>query len=171
MGITDRWDSAKEQQLRELWAEGQSGSLIGAKLGVSRNAVIGKVHRLGLAKRSTEERNRNIRNTMRKYRVEQKPKTPKPKREKLNKLQFPVEPLPPRDPNERGLYRLVDLPDDGCKFPFGMDSLTFCGAKQAPGFVYCERHALRCYRAESPSFRAEHRPNTVFAAKKLSLVR
>jgi GcrA cell cycle regulator len=90
MGITDRWDAAKEQLLRELWAEGKSGSLIGAKLGMTRNAIIGKVHRLGLPKRSTEERNRNIRNTMRQYRAEQKPKTPKPKREKLNKLQFPT---------------------------------------------------------------------------------
>jgi hypothetical protein len=43
----------------------------------------------------------------------------------------------------------------------------YCGAKQAPGFVYCERHALRCYRAESPSFGSEHRRNTVFAAKKI----
>jgi len=42
------WDEASEKTLAELWAAGWSASQIGARLGQSRNAVIGKVHRLKL---------------------------------------------------------------------------------------------------------------------------
>ena len=45
------WDDASEKALAELWAAGWSASQIGARIGQSRNAVIGKVHRLKLPKR------------------------------------------------------------------------------------------------------------------------
>lgn len=47
------WDDASEKALAELWAAGWSASQIGARIGQSRNAVIGKVHRLKLPKRRT----------------------------------------------------------------------------------------------------------------------
>ena len=48
-----RWSEERVELLTKLWAEGLSASQIAARLGgVSRNAVIGKVHRLGLAGRS-----------------------------------------------------------------------------------------------------------------------
>ena len=47
------WTDERIKQLRQLWSEGQSASKIAEKLGgVTRNAVIGKVHRLGLSNRS-----------------------------------------------------------------------------------------------------------------------
>jgi GcrA cell cycle regulator len=45
------WDSETESRLRVLWAEGHSASEIGRRLGVSKDAVIGKSHRLGLSGR------------------------------------------------------------------------------------------------------------------------
>lgn len=45
------WDEKSEKQLAELWGAGWSASQIGARLGQSRNAVIGKAHRLKLPKR------------------------------------------------------------------------------------------------------------------------
>ena len=56
------WTEERIRQLRELWSEGQSASKIAEKLGgVTRNAVIGKIHRLGLSNRSenSEKKNHN----------------------------------------------------------------------------------------------------------------
>ncbi len=51
------WTEERMTVLKKLWAEGHSASQIAKQLGgVTRNAVIGKVHRLGLSGRSTPSR-------------------------------------------------------------------------------------------------------------------
>jgi GcrA cell cycle regulator len=51
------WTEERVSELKKLWAEGHSASQIAKKLGaVTRNAVIGKVHRLGLSGRATPSR-------------------------------------------------------------------------------------------------------------------
>ena len=56
------WTDERVEQLKKLWADGLSASQIASKLGeVTRNAVIGKVHRLGLAGRATTSRVRTAR--------------------------------------------------------------------------------------------------------------
>ena len=51
------WTDERVELLKKLWADGLSASQIATKLGeVTRNAVIGKVHRLGLAGRATTSR-------------------------------------------------------------------------------------------------------------------
>ena len=50
------WTSESVEQLRELWAEGNSATTCAVILNTSRNAVIGKVHRLNLPQRSTDKR-------------------------------------------------------------------------------------------------------------------
>ena len=48
------WTDERVEILKKMWGEGQSVSQIAEELGgVTRNAVIGKVHRLGLSKRAT----------------------------------------------------------------------------------------------------------------------
>jgi GcrA cell cycle regulator len=48
------WTDERVELLKKLWADGLSASRIAAELGgVSRNSVIGKVHRLGLSGRAT----------------------------------------------------------------------------------------------------------------------
>src|SRR4030067_2209080 len=47
---TDSWPAQKIARLKTLWAEGYSASMVGERLGYSRNAIIGKVHRLKLPK-------------------------------------------------------------------------------------------------------------------------
>jgi len=55
------WSDDRVEQLKTLWTEGLSASQIARALGgVTRNAVIGKVHRLGLAGRASPSRNRSI---------------------------------------------------------------------------------------------------------------
>lgn len=48
MSFMTTWTHDKEETLKRLWAEGQTGSQISAVIGMSRNAVVGKAHRLGL---------------------------------------------------------------------------------------------------------------------------
>ena len=56
------WTDERVELLKKLWADGLSASQIATKLGeVTRNAVIGKVHRLGLAGRATTSRVRTSR--------------------------------------------------------------------------------------------------------------
>ena len=51
------WTDERVELLKKLWAEGLSASQIAGRLGsVTRNAVIGKVHRLGLSGRATTSR-------------------------------------------------------------------------------------------------------------------
>ena len=51
------WSEDRVERLKVLWADGLSASQVAKQLGgVTRNAVIGKVHRLGLAGRRSEER-------------------------------------------------------------------------------------------------------------------
>jgi GcrA cell cycle regulator len=50
MADTD-WTQAKEDELRALWAEGHSTAQIGARMGLTKNAVVGKAHRLDLPSR------------------------------------------------------------------------------------------------------------------------
>lgn len=47
------WDDARMAQLRELWASGLSAARIAAEMGVSKNTVIGRVHRMGLPSRAS----------------------------------------------------------------------------------------------------------------------
>ena len=47
------WTDERLEQLKKLWAEGLSITQIGLELGLSRNAVVGKVHRIGLPKRGS----------------------------------------------------------------------------------------------------------------------
>ncbi|MBN8290338.1 GcrA cell cycle regulator, partial [Rhodobacter sp. NTK016B] len=48
------WTDERVELLKKMWAEGKSASQIAKELGsVTRNAVIGKVHRLGLSSRTT----------------------------------------------------------------------------------------------------------------------
>ncbi len=128
------WNSARVDLLKTLWADGLPANQIAAKLGeVTRNAVIGKAHRLGLPGRKTTSR------------------TPRPRRTSpLCKPAFiRPRPVPPLDlpPASAALMLSVSQLADGmCHWPVGDPrslSFGFCGNRTAPGHQpYCDAHQV-----------------------------
>ena len=157
MGRTEE----RVELLKKLWAEGLSASQIAAELGgVTRNAVIGKVHRLGLSgrakpTRSAVSRPRRMRsprprgpeggfatigNTALKADSAPLPRArPKPERMPVAELVIPME--------ER--KTILQLTEHTCKWPIGDPSdeeFHFCGRHSDVGNPECEHHARVAYQ-------------------------
>jgi GcrA cell cycle regulator len=155
------WTDERVESLKKLWAEGLSASQIAARLGeVSRNAVIGKVHRLGLSGRATTSRIKSVRprkNLVRTAKRQQRV------------MRFPTMGAP-RDPfagmmegSAEVIFRQVEelvipleerksiqsLTEASCRWPIGdpqHDDFHFCNREHVPGMPYCEFHARRAYQ-------------------------
>lgn len=127
------WTEERVSLLKQLWGQGKTASEIAKELGegVSRNAVIGKAHRLKLSNRvSPIQQN--------KKQKEQKPvRQPRGKKQKL--------------PEFKGLeVSLQDLNNNMCRWPSGDpkdDDFSFCGCETVPGLPYCKTHAQIAYQA------------------------
>ena len=137
------WSQERIDTLRQLWLEGLSASQISKRLGnVTRNAVIGKVHRMGLYGRTYA---RTIRLKAKPAR-EQPPTRVQPA--KVPKMIFATEPLPdPRTPIAGAkLVSILEITDNECKYPHGDGPFQFCGCPAVPGLSYCASHARIAFR-------------------------
>jgi GcrA cell cycle regulator len=159
----DAWTDERIALLRKLWAESLSASQIAGRLGgVTRNAVIGKVHRLGLSKRVTASRLSRKRGEEEKKaalkaeaaaeetrRVEALEQV-KRQHEALARLSEPA-PVVAEGPARDG-FILLDLKESMCRFPVG-DPLAagfhFCGELKTKGSSYCSRHHKLCWQPVS----------------------
>lgn len=159
------WDDERVELLKKLWAEGLSASQIAAQLGgVSRNAVIGKVHRLKLSSRGratppqarTKKPNGQAPAPRQPRGQQFRPSTPTVGATALQP-RFEAEPVveqAPRPalelvaPSSRRL-KLVELTERTCKWPNG-DPLTeafhFCGNDIGETGPYCAYHARIAYQ-------------------------
>lgn len=121
------WTEERIEALRKHWDDGLSASQIAEKLGegVTRNAVIGKAHRLGLKSRPSP--------------VKSEPAQPKAK--------------PKASPKANSKVTLLDLTERICKWPIGHPTdpdFHFCGKPSKPGFPYCDEHCEVAYQAQAP---------------------
>lgn len=135
------WSNEREEQLRGLWAEGLlSCSQIAARIGGTRNSIIGKVHRLGLAGRAPvpppQRRARLI-----PYAGSPVLTRPEPEGHAM------TQPSPPMRPEPDPLVcttPLLDLATHGCRWPDGEGTMEapylFCGAHAVEGSSYCRLH-------------------------------
>jgi GcrA cell cycle regulator len=146
------WNDDTIARLRTLWAEGLSTAEIGRRMGVSKNAVVGKAHRLNLAARPSPIRRDG----------EKAPRRRQPRRAHgatLPALAAAVAPLPvmeaPRLVERPALpvLRAVPAPRPGgrvtpCCWPIGEPgtrSFHFCDVDAIAGKPYCEEHASKAY--------------------------
>ena len=150
------WTDERVEQLKKLWSEGLSASQIAKQLGgVTRNAVIGKVHRLGLSGRATPSR--PARRTV-------KPSRPRTTTASTAPAQRPVSrpspssttpaapkpaPVEPAVLPSGEFATVLTLRDSMCKWPIGdpaQAEFRFCGRKTAGGNAYCEAHSSMAYQ-------------------------
>ena len=149
------WTAERVELLKKLWADGLSASQIANELGnVTRNAVIGKVHRLGLSGRakspsSAAPRPRKPRTHSHMLRV-------RPQMRGNTALAYAheleVEPEPELIENIIPIGQrctLLELNDDKCRWPIGdpgSSEFFFCGGKPLASLPYCNYHSRVAYQ-------------------------
>jgi GcrA cell cycle regulator len=149
------WTEETIVRLRVLWDEGHSTAEIGRRMGVSKNAVVGKAHRLSLpARPSPIRREGESTGRRRRPRRTSGPTLPALPTVSLPSLAAP-EPAPARMPQpERPVLRAVpDAPRptgrvSPCCWPLGepgTKTFRFCDGASVPGKPYCEEHAAVAY--------------------------
>lgn len=155
--MTAGWTEDRVGALKKLWLEGQSASQIAKQLGggVTRNAVIGKVHRLGLSGRAAPSQ--PARATFRPSRPRpaaapptQAPSAPRRIEAAQPRPVAPVAPTPAQMPDLPGTATVMTLGAHMCKWPIGDPSSTefsFCGRRASEG-VYCVEHARVAYQPQ-----------------------
>ena len=140
------WTGEKVDQLRALWASNTlSAAEIAAIIGApSRNAVLGKAHRLRLPRKKTAPVRRHVR--ARSHAV--KPAFVKPKPRPLPRPR-PVSPNPnPIEIPVAVMLSIMELTDHACKFPIGdprEPGFGFCGHPSTEGKPYCAYHCRVAY--------------------------
>jgi hypothetical protein len=133
------WPHERSELLRQYWnIDKLSASQIGAKFGITRNAVIGRARRMGLDHRTTAPR--IIKDQRDKPRVAPIRKPPP------EVVLAVIEQLrPPIKPGKR--VSLYDLTNAHCHWPIGEPAeLMFCGAHKADNGPYCPAHARQAYK-------------------------
>lgn len=153
--MTAGWTEDRVGTLKKLWLEGQSASQIAKQLGggVTRNAVIGKVHRLGLSGRATPSQ--PARTTFRPARprpeaVTRAPSAPRRIEAAQPRPAAPAPSAPPPMPDLPGTATVMTLGAHMCKWPIGDPSsreFSFCGRRASEG-VYCVEHARVAYQPQ-----------------------
>jgi GcrA cell cycle regulator len=137
------WDEVKITKLKELWGKGNTASQIAEIIGgVSRNAVIGKAHRLNLSakiKTRTAISNQNFNNSLDQKNI----KIKRGRKSKFKSLIIEKD-FEPENPKQ-----LEDLDENTCKWPIGHPdekSFYFCGRSSLKDFSYCKLHLLYAYQ-------------------------
>ena len=137
------WTEEKVAKLKELWGKGNTASQIAEIIGgISRNAVIGKAHRLNLSakiKTRTATSSQNFDNGTNKKNIQSK----RGRKSKFKSLIIEKD-FEPENPKQ-----LEELDENSCKWPIGHpDEKTFyfCGRSSLKDFSYCKLHLLYAYQ-------------------------
>ena len=135
------WNEEKVNKLKELWGKGNTASEIAQILGgVSRNAVIGKAHRLNL---SGKIKSKKIPVNSSKNNNEGKKLSRRGKFKSLI-IEKDFEPENPK--------HLEELDDKSCKWPIGHpdeENFYFCGRSSVKDFSYCKLHLLYAFQVRN----------------------
>ena len=136
------WTNEKVEKLKNLWTKGHTASQIAEMLGdTTRNAVIGKAHRLDLEARAPSKQS-----SMQKVRDNRQVKrtvAPTSRKAKFQSILLDKN-FEPENPKV-----LEDLTESTCKWPIGHpneEKFYFCGRKPEGEFPYCKLHVLYAFQ-------------------------
>jgi GcrA cell cycle regulator len=148
------WTDERVSLLRKLWGEGKTAAEIAGVLGgVTRNAVIGKAHRLKLSNRISP--------------IQQNIKAaPRPSNEDkpvVTRIAKPAEIAAKKTPFKIRGVKMQDLKEKMCRWPSGDPKeadFVFCGHDHLPGLPYCPEHAKQAYQVARNGPKPVQVPNT-----------
>ncbi|WP_417676242.1 GcrA family cell cycle regulator [Roseibium sp.] len=181
------WTTERVELLKKLWSEGLSASQIAGELGgVTRNAVIGKVHRLGLSGRaktpspaSKPRRNRPS-SPASPASSASRQNTQQPQSRGATALKMAPAPAPEIERQAEPIAELVPISERAtiltltertCKWPIGdpsREDFYFCGRHSDPGVPYCAHHCKIAYQPVSDRRRDRRVANTANTAARAS---
>ena len=137
------WNDEKVNKLKELWGKGNTASQIAEIIGgISRNAVIGKAHRLNLSakiKTRTATSSKNFDSSL----EDNYNKSKRGRKSKFRSLIIEKD-FEPENPKQ-----LEELDEGSCKWPIGHPDekkFYFCGRSSLKDFSYCKLHLLYAYQ-------------------------
>ena len=137
------WTEEKVAKLKELWGKGNTASQIAEIIGgISRNAVIGKAHRLNLSakiKTRTAASSQNFDSATNEKNTQIK----RGRKSKFKSLIIEKD-FEPENPKQ-----LEELDENSCKWPIGHPdekNFYFCGRSSLKDFSYCKLHLLYAYQ-------------------------
>jgi len=128
------WTDERVALLKQLWGEGKTAAEIAKVLGdgITRNAVIGKAHRLKLSSRLSPIQQ----NTVKKPKSDSAPP----------RLAKPMVRLPEFKGRE---VKMIELDSRSCRWPNGdpqEENFSFCGMEAVAGLPYCDEHCRAAYQ-------------------------
>tara|TARA_B100000767_G_C19600743_1_gene465522 strand:- start:27 stop:524 length:498 start_codon:yes stop_codon:yes gene_type:complete len=137
------WTTEKVDKLKALWSKGHTASQIAEMLGdTTRNAVIGKAHRLELEARAPSKQSGSPRSRENKQ-IVKRSVTTMSRKAKFQSILLDKN-FEPENPKS-----LEDLTESTCKWPVGHpneEKFYFCGRKPEGEFPYCKLHVLYAFQ-------------------------
>jgi GcrA cell cycle regulator len=156
------WNEEKVDKLKELWGKGNTASQIAEIIGgLSRNAVIGKAHRLNLSSKIRVKNSTSAQSYQ--HSSEENNSNQKKSRKSKFKSLIIEKDFEPENPK-----KLEELDESSCKWPIGHpeeEAFYFCGRSSLKDFSYCKLHLLYAYqpkgRKEESSDKNEEAPDYI----------